>query len=201
MACDISAILLAAGESQRMGHPKALLPWGGITVLEQIASVFAAAGIRDIVIVTGGARKQVEALVLELGKVFPVRAVFNPKYAIGEMLNSIQIGLEALGSKTRAAIIGLGDQPQIHENVVRRICTAFVQTNKPLIIPSFNNRRGHPWLMSRSAWPEFMALSSVQTPRDFLNKHGKDIFYLPVETESILLDLDTPQDYISQRPQ
>ena len=64
----IAAILLAAGESHRMGQPKMLLPWGGTTVLGQVVATFAAAGIEDILVVTGGAREQVESLVANLAK-------------------------------------------------------------------------------------------------------------------------------------
>jgi molybdenum cofactor cytidylyltransferase len=111
MGNNISTILLAAGLSSRMGQPKLLLPWGGTTVLGQVVSTFAAVGIEEIIVVTGGVREQIEGLVAELAKDYPVRTVYNPAYARGEMLSSIQAGLSALNSQPRAALIGLGDQP------------------------------------------------------------------------------------------
>jgi molybdenum cofactor cytidylyltransferase len=196
---SISAILLAAGLSSRMGQPKLLLPWGGTSVLGQVVSTFAAAEVEDIVIVTGGARQQVEGLVAELAKEFPVRVVFNPAFERGEMLSSIQAGLAALGSQTRAALIALGDQPQVREETVRRICAAFVQTSSPLVIPSFQNRRGHPWLAAASLWPVILALPLSTTPRQFLNTHAALVEYVAAD-ESILQDLDTLEDYARQRP-
>ncbi len=196
----ISAILLAAGESRRMGQPKMLLPWGGTNVLGQVVATFAAAGVEDLVVVTGGARHEVETLVAKLAEVFPVRPVFNPLYKWGEMLSSIQAGLVALKPGQQAALIGLGDQPQVREDVVRRICAAFAETNAPLVIPSFENRRGHPWLAARSLWDEFIALPKKTTPRQFLQVHAAKIYYLPVEDDSILRDLDTPEDYARQHP-
>jgi molybdenum cofactor cytidylyltransferase len=199
MANNISAILLAAGLSSRMGRPKLLLPWGQTTVLGQVVSTFTAAGVEEILVVTGGARDQVENLVTQLAKDFPVRAVFNPEYVRGEMLSSIQAGLAALRTQTSAALIGLGDQPQVREVTVRHICAAFVSTGAPLVIPSFQKRRGHPWLAESSLWPEILALPFSTTPRQFLNAHSGQIEYVPAD-QSILQDLDTPEDYTRQRP-
>jgi len=199
MENNIFAILLAAGLSSRMGQPKLLLPWGGTTVLGQVVSTFAAAGMEEIIVVTGGAREQIDRLVAELAKDYPVRAVYNPAYARGKMLSSIQAGLAALDSQPRAALIGLGDQPQVREETVRRICTAFVQTKSPLVIPSFQNRRGHPWLAARPLWPKIQALPTSATPRQFLNTYADQVEYVTAD-ESILQDLDTPDDYARQRP-
>jgi molybdenum cofactor cytidylyltransferase len=196
----IAAILLAAGESRRMGQPKMLLPWGETTVLGQVVATFTTAGLAELLVVTGGARPQVEALVAGLAKEFPVRPAFNPDYARGEMLSSIQAGLAALGPGPRAALVGLGDQPQVRVGVVRRICAAFVETGAPLIIPSFENRRGHPWLLARPLWEEFLVLPATTTPRDFLQAHANEISYLGVEDDSILRDVDTPEEYGRQRP-
>jgi molybdenum cofactor cytidylyltransferase len=198
MGNNISAILLAAGLSRRMGQPKLLLPWGGTTVLGQVVSTFAAAGTKEIVVVTGGAREQVERLMAELATDFPIRGVYNPEYARGEMLSSIQAGLAALDSHTCAALIGLGDQPQVLEDTVRRICAIFVQTRSPLVIPSFQNRRGHPWLAARPLWSKILALPISTTPRQFLNTYTGQVEYVAAD-QSILQDLDTPEDYTRER--
>jgi len=86
----ISAIILAAGASRRMGQPKMLLPWGKVSVLEHVISVFAGAGIEDILVVTGAVREQIEETVVKYGTRFPVRSVHNKKYSHGEMLSSLQ---------------------------------------------------------------------------------------------------------------
>jgi molybdenum cofactor cytidylyltransferase len=134
-----------------------------------------------------------------LAKKYPIRAIYNSKYARGGMLSSIQVGLVTLGSEPRAALIGLGDQPQVREETVRHIYAAFVQTESPLVIPSFENRRGHPWLASRSLWPEILALPPSTPPRQFLNNYAGQIAYV-VADESILQDLDTLENYNRQRP-
>lgn len=199
MENDISAILLAAGLSSRMGKPKLLLPWGETTVLGQVVSTFAAAGVKDLIVVTGGAREQIEGMVTELGYKFPVRLVYNPQFEHGEMLSSIQAGLATMDSKTRAALIGLGDQPQVLEETIRDICATFVRTKSPLVIPSFQNRRGHPWLVARPLWTGILALPSSTTSRDFINTYAGKVEYISAD-QSILQDLDTPADYERLRP-
>jgi molybdenum cofactor cytidylyltransferase len=195
----ISAILLAAGESRRMGQPKPTLPWGHTTVLGQVVATCAAAGLEDILVVTGGARQKVEEQVTLLSKNYPVRGIHNPGYAEGGMTSSIQVGLASLGAEVQAALIGLGDQPQVREETIRRILTVFLQTDSPLVFPSFQGRRGHPWLVARPLWPDIQAIPTTTTPRQFFRTYAGQIAYVAAD-ESILQDLDTPGEYFRQRP-
>ena len=197
----ITAIILAAGKSTRMGSPKMLLPWGNTTVIERVISTFSKAGIEDILVVTGGASKQVEAIILDCKKRYPVRSVYNEEYVAGDMLSSLQCGLRHLtDSGIGAAMIGLGDQPQIQERSVRLLLEAFSKTESPLVVPSFQMRRGHPWLVARRLWNELIEMDATQSPRDFLNAHAHDIHYVNMDTPSILADLDTPEDYHAAHP-
>lgn len=204
----ISAIILAAGASRRMGQPKMLLPWGNVSVLEHIISVLARAGIEDILVVRGAVREQMEEAVMKYAQRYPVRSVHNENYAHGEMLSSLQCGLRVLNQPrlstaqgpTAAALVGLGDQPQIQERSVRLVCEAFINTKSPLVVPSFQMRRGHPWLVAHPLWAELLEMNSPQSPRDFLNAHAGDIHYVNTDTPSILADLDTPEDYQTSRP-
>jgi molybdenum cofactor cytidylyltransferase len=195
----ISAIVLAAGESRRMGEPKLLLPWGETTVLGQVVASCAAAGLEEILIITGGYREQVESLVRGLASTFPVRSVYNPDFSAGEMLSSLQVGLEALGREVQAAMIVLGDQPQIRPETIRNLSKSFETSPTPLIIPSHAHRRGHPWLAARSLWPELLGLPPGATARAFLEEKAGSIRYIPAD-RTILLDLDTPRDYLQQHP-
>lgn len=192
----ISAIILAAGESKRMGQPKMLLPWREGTVLTHVLSVFREAGIEDIVVVTGGAKEQVETLVAGLG----VRTIFNEAFQTGEMLSSIQCGVRALTRQTGAVLIGLGDQPQVQAGSVRRVCEAYFEKKSSLVVPSYQMRRGHPWLAARPLWDDLLKLELPASPRDFLNAHAAEIQYVIVDDPGILADLDTPQDYLKFKP-
>jgi molybdenum cofactor cytidylyltransferase len=195
----ISAIILAAGESKRMGRPKMLLPWGELTVLGQVISTYQAAGVQDVLVITGGAREQVSAIAEQHG----AHSTFNKQFANGEMLSSLQCGLRLLLAEqpgAQAALIGLGDQPQIQAGCVQQICATFQEQAAGLIVPSYQKRRGHPWLVGRSLWKELLELQPPQSPRDFLNRHAAEILYVEMDTPSILADLDTPQDYRDARP-
>lgn len=192
----ISAIILAAGESKRMGQPKMLLPWGNLTVIEHVVTAFLHAEVEDILVVTGGAQEQVQQALAR----YPVRQVHNRDYATGEMLSSLQCGIRKLPVKARAALIGLGDQPQIQERTIRVLCDAYRAGLSSLIVPSFQRKRGHPWLVGHPLWSELLALRTPETPRDFLNRHADTIQYVDLDTPTILVDLDTPEAYRKSRP-
>jgi len=192
----ISTIILAAGQSKRMGQPKMLLSWGEQTVIEHVIITFLKAGIDDILVVTGGVREQVERAIDH----YSVRKIHNQDYAAGEMLSSLQCGLRAMPLESQAVLIGLGDQPQILEQSIRSICEAYQESKSPLIVPSFQMRRGHPWLVTRPLWGEILELKAPESPRDFLNRHAAEIHYLNMDTPSILADMDTPQDYQDSKP-
>jgi molybdenum cofactor cytidylyltransferase len=179
-----------------MGQPKMLLPWGKSTVIEHVISTFLNAGIEDVIVVTGGARELVEGIISQ----YPVRKTYNAGYAAGEMLSSIQCALQAMPYHVQAALIGLGDQPQVEEKNVRLIHEEFRASQSSLIVPSFQMRRGHPWLIARPLWDEILGLKPPESPRDFLTRHANQIHYVSVDSPSILGDLDTQEDYEKSRP-
>jgi molybdenum cofactor cytidylyltransferase len=191
----VTAIVLAAGQSRRMGQPKMLLPWGGTTVLGKVIETLKAAGMEDLLVVTGGAREQVEAIVRGSAQV-----VFNAEYANSEMLGSIQCGLGAVKPEAQAALICLGDQPQIQVRSVQVILQEHENTGASLIVPSYQMKRGHPWLAAREWWDKILEMKPPESPREFLNHHAKEIKYIDVDTPSILTDLDTPEDYLKSHP-
>jgi molybdenum cofactor cytidylyltransferase len=192
---DIAAIVLAAGESRRMGQPKLLLRWGQTTVLGQVIETLRQAEIEEVLVVTGASREAVEQVAAR----HAARTAFNEAFASRGMLSSIQCGLRAQLPGRRAALICLGDQPQMREETVRGVCAAYRETEAGLVIPSYRNRRGHPWLAARSLWEELLALPASATPRAFIHAHSGEVRYVPAD-ESILQDLDTPEEYERQRP-
>jgi molybdenum cofactor cytidylyltransferase len=194
----ITALILAAGQSKRMGQPKMLLPWGKTTVLGQVLQTLKRANVPDILVVTGAARTNIERICAA----YETLVSHNPDYTSGEMLASLQIGLAALRDKTstETALIVLGDQPQVQEESVRAVVRRFLGTGASLIVPSYQMRRGHPWLVARPLWDEILQMQSPQTPRGFLNAHAAEIEYVDVNNPSILADLDTPEDYSKSKP-
>jgi molybdenum cofactor cytidylyltransferase len=185
----ISAIILAAGKSARMGQNKMIMKWGDVTVIEKVIRTVQSSGIEDIVLVTN------PALQIPIPN---VRITINETNH--EMLSSIQLGLRSQNAESEAVIICLGDQPQIESRSVRSVCEAYQKNKSNLVVPSHQNRRGHPWLVAKSLWDEILKMKENQTPRDFLNAHANEIEYVNVDTPTILQDLDTPEDYLKYKP-
>jgi molybdenum cofactor cytidylyltransferase len=187
----VSAVILAAGASRRMGQSKMLMPWGNTTVIGKVVQTLLEAGVVDPVIVTGRSAAEVHDLLDS----FSVHWAHNPGFETTEMLQSLQIGMRALPPNADAFLVALGDQPQIETGIVRKVLANAALTELALLIPSYQQRRGHPWLVKKALWDELLSLDSSATLRQFLNAHANQIAYLNVDSSSVLMDLDTPEDY------
>ncbi len=199
----IEAVVLAAGRSRRMGEPKLVLPWGDTTVLGAVIWALSeggkGVGLQGILVVTGGHQPTVESLLERLSPPMPLRWTFNPDYE-GEMIKSLQHGLNHLHPSTQAALVVLGDQPQILASTVHDLLKCYQGEGHPLIAPSYRMRRGHPWIVDRCLWGEILALGGTQTLRDFFVSQAQKVHYYLVDTPTVLKDLDTPQDYQREKP-
>ena len=189
----VAAIVLAAGASRRMKQAKMTLAYKGGTVLGTVLTTMHSAGVDPLIVVIGGAKDAVETALSELP--FGVIRAYNPEYEHTEMLDSLQIGMQRLPDETDAFLIVLGDQPQIHAEVVQALVHEYETTGQTLIIPSYRMRRGHPWLVGKDHWPDLRDLHSGQTMRDFIQQYQNQVHYLLVDTPGILEDMDTPEDY------
>jgi molybdenum cofactor cytidylyltransferase len=186
----IAAIVLAAGLSKRMGRFKLLLPWGERTVIGQVVAALESARFSQIVVVTGHRAGEVEAALAGTA----ARMAFNPDYASGEMLSSIQAGLRAVGECVEAALLCLGDQPQIETATVQAVLAAGQESEwERIVIPSYRMRGGHPILLPAWLWPEIIACAG--TLRDVMAAHRDQTHYVAVDTPTVLADLDTPEEY------
>ncbi len=193
---SIGAVVLAAGMSKRMGQPKVLLPWTGRkTIIEQIIEQLVLSRLDHIVVVTGNEALEVRRLAERAG----VETVYNPHYSTGEMLSSLKAGLAALPTQVSAALVVLGDQPRLQPRVIGQVLTAYAEGKGRIIAPSYQKRRGHPILIDRRFWPEILALPPEGAPRDVINAHAGEIAYVEVDTDSVLRDVDTPEDYSQER--
>ncbi|HMN59605.1 MAG TPA: nucleotidyltransferase family protein [Anaerolinea sp.] len=196
LEAGVGAVVLAAGQSRRMGTAKMVLPWGSRTVIAQVVEVLADSGVKPVVVVTGGAQEAVQQCLANYNVTF----AHNHRFAETEMLDSLRIGLHALPSRTQAALVTLGDQPQILPGTVRAVLSRYQTSHNPIIVPSYQMRRGHPWLLGSALWEEIFNLEAGKSLRDFLAAYAEDIDYLVVDTPTILGDLDTPEDYDRLKP-
>ncbi len=184
------AIVLAAGESRRMGTQKLLLPYGESTVIEIVVRKALDAGLDNILIVLGADRDVVQARLEE----YPLTAVNNENYRQG-MLSSVQAGFAALPADAAAAVVMLGDQPAVPVQAIQAVLGAFGGSGKGIIIPTCNGRRGHPVLISAKYRAAIAALDPGVGLRQLRLEHPGDVLEVEVGDPAILHDLDTPADY------
>jgi molybdenum cofactor cytidylyltransferase len=186
----IWAVILAAGESRRMGTQKLLLPFGETTVVEAVVRTALASGVDRAVVVLGADREAIRARLEPRGVDFAV----NERFADG-MLTSIQAGFRALPPEAEAAVIMLGDQPFLPPSVVDTVIQGLRESGKGIVIPVFRGRRGHPVLVDLKYRAGVLSLDPADGLRRLLRGHADDVAEVEVEDPNILRDLDTPEDY------
>ena len=191
----IGAVVLAAGLSSRMGVQKLLLPWKGKTVIETVVDTLILSNITEIVVVTGRDAEQIASVL----KSKPVQVIYNPDFADGNMVTSLRTGLKALRERVDAILMVLADQPHMMETTIKLLVDEWNQNPNSLCIPSYQMHRGHPWVIPARLWDNLNSLNSHQTMRDFIRINEHEIRYVVVETPTILMDLDTPEDYAQQK--
>ncbi len=188
---SVSCVILAAGESTRMGRDKLSLKIGNKTILEETLNQVIRSGIKDIVVVTGSLN-----VYYELFKRKKIRLIENPLYKTG-MASSLQAGLRVVDEKAQGVIFALADQPQVSSNIYRSLCNKYSASLPLCVYPVFKGKRGNPALFDRRTWPEFMNLTGEQGGREVLKHLEEDqIESIRTNTPSILLDIDGPDDYL-----
>lgn len=193
----IAAIILAAGESTRMGTLKQVLPWGEATVIE--ASVDAACdapGIGQVVTVLGHEADRVRA-VLDKKSRPKLSLALNPDYKLG-MFSSVKVGIASLDPGIEAFFIASGDQPEIRREEYDKIIEIFRGQRQPrdIVIPVYQGRGGHPTLFRASLCSEILGMPyDGNGLRDVIRKHEAKVVRVNMEHPGIIHDLDTKEDY------
>jgi molybdenum cofactor cytidylyltransferase len=184
-----AAILLAAGESARMGSPKALLPWGGVTLIEYQVRELAAAGIEDIVVVLGDAAEEVRGRVPPAGRV-----VVNEAYREGRA-SSLRAGAAALPDSAGPVLVLNVDQPRPRE-VHLALLSAHQAGDALITLPVAEGRRGHPTVLAGALLPELRNVSEeTQGLRRVVSAHRDETNEVEVSSGVVLVDINTPAGY------
>jgi molybdenum cofactor cytidylyltransferase len=189
-AAQVSAILLAAGRSRRMGAFKPLLSFGQITVIESCIANLRAAGIPDIVVVVGHQAGEVQ----EALKNCQVRFALNEDPE-SEMSVSIARGVAQLGPDRKGVLIALVDQPAVPPGVIERLICEWRDTKSKLIQPEYGGRGGHPVLVDLGYREELLNLDPECGLRSLFESHRDEIRRVPVDSPYVARDLDTWEDY------
>jgi molybdenum cofactor cytidylyltransferase len=188
----IAALILAAGNSSRMGTFKPLLPFGNRPMIARVVeSLQSAATFAPILVITGHQSTALSAALAD----FNICTLWNKSAAVGGMLSSIHLGLKFLQPRADAVLLCLGDQPAVLPPTIQSLVHSYQQTSAPLVIPAFDSHRGHPILISAQLFPEILSLTPPQTLRDLIHRHLFSSTQLPVPDPAILTDIDTPEDY------
>jgi molybdenum cofactor cytidylyltransferase len=188
----VSAILLAAGESQRMGRPKQLLPFGSSTILGKTMDNLLSSRADEVIVVLGtraGAMKQVIA-----GR--QVKVVVNPDYRKG-MSASLIAGLERVDSKAQWVMVALADQPLIDKDTYNRLIEGALGCDMGIILPTYRSKRGNPVIFSIKYKDELLGLEGDLGGREILRKHPDDILEVAVGSEGVTIDINNLDDYYS----
>jgi len=186
---DIEGILLAAGESRRMGYPKPLLKVGDETFVSHLANVMLTVVARLTIVVGAHADRVRPVIPLDPR----IRIVDNPDWVRGQ-LSSIKAGIRALLPDASAALIHLTDHPTVKAETFATVAKAYRQSKKPIVIARHSGRRGHPVLFDRSVFAELLDAPEDQGARVVVNADASRVVYIEVDDPGILLDLDTPED-------
>jgi CTP:molybdopterin cytidylyltransferase MocA len=186
----VVGVVLAAGESRRMGRLKALLPFGEGTVIEQVLRPLLQAELAGVAVVLGYRANDIAAVIRAL----PVQLLYNPDYQQG-MTTSVQVALRHITPIPDAYLLALVDQPHIGLGPIQQLLAALARTNKGVIIPTFHGKRGHPIVLASRYRQEVLALGPQQGLNLVTRGHPDDTLEVPMESDEILRDMDYQADY------
>ena len=187
----IVGMVLAAGQSSRLGRPKQLLLLHGEALLRYTVRNILASALDEVLVVVGHEADAVRAAIAGL----PVAIVVNADAALGQS-TSLVAGIRALPTETAAAIVLLGDQPSIDPAVINALIAAWRNTGAPLVAPKYRNGLGNPVLFDRSIFPELMALKGDTGARPIVRaqRRAGTLHQVPV-AGTTPSDVDTDDDY------
>jgi CTP:molybdopterin cytidylyltransferase MocA len=189
----VVGIVLAAGESRRMGQLKALLPFGERTVIEQVLQPLLQADLAAVVVVLGYRAADIAAVVQAL----PVQLLYNPEYQHG-MTTSIQVALRDITPIPDAYLVALVDQPHLDRELIQQLLATFARTGKGVIIPTYHGKRGHPLVLAARYRQEVLALGPQQGLHMVTRGHPEDTLEMPVDHDDILRDMDYQEEYAAE---
>ncbi|UYN89264.1 MAG: nucleotidyltransferase family protein [Anaerolineales bacterium] len=188
MSEQIAGVILAAGESKRLGQPKQLLDWKGKPFVRQVAETALAARLDPVVVVTGAAAAEVSAVLDGL----PVRIVHNAHWAQGQS-SSVKAGLAAVPPQAAAAIFMVVDQPQLPVRLLDALQEHYAEQRPPIIATLVDGKRTNPVLFDRSTFADFDSLEGDTGGRALFSKH--QVTWYPWLDTSLVFDVDTSEDY------
>ena len=186
----LSAILLAAGESKRMGALKQLMPLGKNTLLEQAVDNILNSSVDETIVVVGHRAEEVSKAIASR----PVKIMLNPNYQQG-MSTSIIAGLAMVDPKAQAVMLALADQPLVESGTINQLIDAFNRHDKGIAVPTHRGKRGNPVIFSIEYKEELLKLKGDIGGREIIKNHPDDVLEVAIDSEGVITDIDTQDDY------
>ena len=186
----ISGVILTAGRSSRLGRPKQLLPLAGVPLLTHVLRNAVASSLDEVILVLGHEAARIEAAVGEWGQ----RVVVNPDYAAGQS-TSLRAGLGAIDPTAAAALVLLGDQPQVGPAVIDAVIEGYRTSGGSIVVPHYGGRPGNPVLFARSRFPELARITGDEGARGVVRAHAGEVVAVPVAAGPPPRDVDNEEDY------
>ncbi|MGB5932734.1 MAG: NTP transferase domain-containing protein, partial [Anaerolineae bacterium] len=183
----VAGIILAAGESRRLGRPKQLLPLGEKTMLEHVVEVALSSPLQEVVVALGHRAEEIRPLLRG------IKVVVNEEWPQG-LSGSLRVGLEALSPQFEACLFFLADQPKVTPQLVDSLITRHRRTLAPIVAPRCRGRRGNPVLFARFLFPELLGLRGEEGGRSLIEKHRHLVEWVEVDSGDYFLDIDTLED-------
>ena len=191
----IVAVVLSAGESSRMGRPKALLPVDGVRFIEKIVTALKSTRVAKIIAVLGHDADEMRRQIGDL----PVTMVVNPNYKQGQLSSLVAAINSIQSSKDSASVDGilvhLVDHPYINPDLVNLMIDRFHETKKLIVVPRYQGRRGHPVIFSSALFAELLAAPLDQGAKTVVHAHRDGTLEIDTEDEGVTIDIDTPEEY------
>ena len=188
----IFAVVLSAGESSRMGRPKALLPIEGQTFIEKIVGALKQSTVGKVIVVLGHNAEEMRARIAHL----PAEILVNSNYKSGQ-LSSLQTAVRRLESEADcdALLVHLVDHPYIDPALVDEMIRRFYESKKLIVVPCRQGRRGHPVIFARELFTELLDAPLDQGAKAVVNAHRDETLEIETDQEGIVVDIDTPDLY------
>jgi molybdenum cofactor cytidylyltransferase len=188
----ISAVVLAAGCSERMKKNKLLMKIAGKEIIIHTLEAVLSSNVDEIIVVTGYMHNEISKLLEK----YPVNLIYNRSYNKGQS-TSVKAGTNAVKSKAKGIMYVLGDQPLLTASTINKIIEGFYSGKENIIAaPFLKGKRGNPVIFDISLKEEIFALKGDRGARPLLDKYKNKILQVVVEDMSILQDIDYPEDIL-----
>lgn len=194
----ITGIVLAGGQSRRMGHPKALLTVGGVSFLERCAASLAAGGCEDVLVVQNSEDPEMAQLASAAGA-----RIVRGAGEDSEQIDSLRAGLEQLAPGVQAVVVLPVDHPLVTGETVKALIRAYRESSAPVVRVAYRGTRGHPVLFDRTCFPDLLEGGSTEGARAVIHRYRDLSRDVEVADAGVVADIDTTADferYLGDRP-